>query len=349
MNKSIAADSVSKESLGDHPSEGELYDFFVSRRTHLDRERREIIALHVVLCRQCSITGEFIEETEERLDAQVSSAQSEEDLAKLDRSLAMVRMITASSDRSSAPESPPQRTKQWIPVSVKDFFYFHWSTATGRLQLIAGSVLAAIALAVLGYGGYDLGVSTISRVTRPTEQLPDRTNPTSPVVAQASPETTAISPAASPPQLTVKTTQPRRPPNETHGDQLLAHLNPVIDLDRSRQAKYRGGGVKPKFHPTIHALSVGSTKIRIRLPDESPSGSYSVTIEDPYFKPVAPPAMGESSDGKELTVSLKLAGLAPAQSYYLGIAREGGAPMHYQVRLKVTKNSPSGPNLRSPR
>jgi hypothetical protein len=350
MNGTIASDSVSDKRHADHPSYGELYDFFASRETELDLKRRQSITIHVTLCSQCASTGEFIEETEECLDAQLAIPPSESDHAGLERSLAMVRILAASRVWPRAPENPLQRTKQWISVSVRDFFYFHWGTVTGRVQLIAGSVLAAIALSVLGYGGYNLGVSTIGRVTRATEQFPDRTNPSSPDVAQASPEPTTIPPTASPsPQLSVKTTQPRRPPNETHGDQLLAQLNPVIDLDSSREAKYRGGGVKPKFHPTIRALSVRPTKIRIRLPDGSPSGSYRVTIEDPYFKPVAPPATGKSSDGKELSVSLKLGGLAPAPSYYLGIAPEGGAPMHYQVRLQVTKNSPSRPDPRSPR
>jgi hypothetical protein len=348
MNGASSADSIGDEHVRDHPLENDLYDFFASRGAKLDPEIRQRIAIHIALCGQCAITGEFMEETEESLDAQLPIPLSEEDQAGLEKSLRMVRVITAEHP-GDVPASQSEFAKQWIPISIKDFFYFRWSTVTGRLQLIATSLLVVVAGSLLGYGVYNLGVSTISHVNRRTEQLPDRTISSTPELAQASPQPTTVPPAPSPsPQWLVKTNKPQRPLRETFGKQMLAHLNAEVNLERLREGLYRGGGNRPRSHPTIHALMTGPTRVRIRLPDGSASGSYSVAIEDPYFHPVAPPAKGESPDGKELTVSLELRGLAE-QSYYLGIAPEGGAPVHYQVRLKITKSSSSEPKPVSPR
>lgn len=173
----------------------------------------------------------------------------------------------------------------------------------------------------------------ISRLRQPTEQLPNRRD-SSPELAQASPQPTPV-PSSSPPPL-IKKNKRKHLPTKMYGDQVLAHLNNVVSLNQSREDLYRGGGTRPKYYPTIHALTDGPTRIHIRLPDGSVSGSYTVTIEDPYFEALRPPAKGESPDGKELIVSLDLGGLA-APSYYLGIAREGRAPVHHQVRLQFIK------------
>jgi hypothetical protein len=342
MNESIAAGVNSDQRLDEHPSDCELYDCFSSSETELDLKRREAIAVHVLLCHHCAATAQFIEETEEYLDVQLATPLTEEDHVARKRSLTMIGALSTSRDWLASPTNLLPPAKQWI--KVKDFFYLEWSTVTGRFQLISGSLLLAIAASVLGYGLYHSRSSTIGGNKRPTEQLPDRTNPSSPEVAQASPATN-MAPAAAPSstRVTENKSQSRLVSRPKHGDQLLAHLDSVIDLNRSREAQYRGGGIKLQFHPTIHVSSDGLTKVSIRLPEGSTGGSYKVTLEDPYFKPLTPPATGESQDGKQLTVLLDIRGLATSQRYYLGVAREGSTPIHCQVRLKVTKKSLSPP------
>jgi hypothetical protein len=334
-NTNTLVDSGDDNPVRDHPTSQELYEFFASHTSKLGVEQRQELAFHVSLCQQCAFIGTLIESAEEQLERQLSTVAPADENFSLEKSLAFVRTLAVRKDSEPTPRGLRERAQSfWI--ALRDFFYFRWGTSAGRLQL-SGGVLAAIVLTVIGYCTYPIAISVVRRFKGPAEQLAKQSGPLPPP------------PAASPtPQAIVDTTEraKRLPKLADHlpQRQLLAHMSSYLVLNRLREGMYRGGGNKKETHLIIKAASHGPTSIHLKLPDGSPTGSYNITIEDAYFQPITKPARAQTRNGKDLVVSLDLRRLR-RRICYLGVARENGAPLHYEVRLLRIDN-PKPPQRR---
>jgi len=103
----------------------------------------------------------------------------------------------------------------------------------------------------------------------------------------------------------------------------VVYINLIAD-DLSRGDNQTGAGRR------VITLTPERQRLRLRMPQGSAVGHYTVKIVDAYGKPVLTTA--GRFGGRVLTVDLDLRGL-PAQSYRLCISREGEAPDCYLMSV----------------
>jgi hypothetical protein len=103
----------------------------------------------------------------------------------------------------------------------------------------------------------------------------------------------------------------------------VVYIDLIAD-DLSRGDEHTGAGRR------VITLTPERQRLRLRMPQGSAVGHYTVKVVDAYGKPVLTTA--GRFDGRVLTVDLDLRGL-PAKSYRLCISRKGEAPDCYLMSL----------------
>ncbi|HEY1402802.1 MAG TPA: hypothetical protein VGB05_01610, partial [Pyrinomonadaceae bacterium] len=102
---------------------------------------------------------------------------------------------------------------------------------------------------------------------------------------------------------------------------------PIIDIDLKEDGLLRDGD-KPDRKPRVINLSRTRQQLRLRMPDGSSSGRYTVTIVDAFGKRLL--TTTANSNGKTLTVALNLRSL-DTKKYRLCLEHNGESPDCYLI------------------
>lgn len=148
-------------------------------------------------------------------------------------------------------------------------------------------------------------------VTPTLTQIPPSTAPVSPVLTEL--------PASVPPRPTA-----------------TSKISATLDVDLSDYVALRDAAAPQAQALPVIKLTPVPTQLRLRLPEGSLAGLYTVRLLDERDQPVAS-TKSTSRNGQRLDVSLDLRGVA-AQSYQLQVQHPGAPPVLCPVRVSARNN-----------
>jgi hypothetical protein len=206
-----------------------------------------------------------------------------------------------------------------------------WLLASFRPRFAAVAV-SVMCLALLGVGAalmWRTGSEPLTVAKHETPQgLPppafepaDRTSQ-----ALSAPQTTIDAQPRAPARPSAAATSPARDRKRGRTQQASAPV-PVVEINLQDDGLQRGAGQADTKQKTIR-LSPAKQRLRLRMPQGSPRGRYTVGLVDAYGKTLV--STSAESDGRILSVGLDLRGLTE-KKYRLCVSRGEEAPDCYLV------------------
>ena len=207
-----------------------------------------------------------------------------------------------------------------VRAAFSSFTLRHAALAVGSLCLLLFGFMAVALMRHEREGTPPVALknSRAETALSPTPSLIPRT---------AAPITTPTSQAVSA-SVTTQSNRQRRPKAEARSSRTSPAL-PIVEINLNEEGLLRDGD-EPLATRRVINLSRKRQRLRLRMPEGSGGGHYTVTIVDAFGKPLV--TSTADSNGRTLTVDLDLQRL-DAKKYRLCTARGGEAPDCYLIAV----------------